>query len=186
MVSSKEVLRERLQDSARLLEWAISRVPPDRVLEVPPHDQHPNVGDRYKTYFGEWSAYRLFFHVVFYEEVFALPTMKHWLGVPYPEVDIIDPDFSLERAAWQEELERGPDLPALVQGFRQVRIEQIRVLEMIPAAEWDLEKVNTGLGPVSADFVVAKTIQHTLDHGNALLRNALYWERAWDWLERQG
>jgi hypothetical protein len=184
-MDSKQVLRDRLEETARILEWAISKIPPGHLLQVPPHGQHPQAGERYKTYFGDWSAYRLFFHVVFYEEVFALPTMRHWLGEPYPGVDIINPDSSLEEAACQQELERGADLPALLDRFRAVRQEQIRVLETIPAREWDLEKVNTELGPVSAEFVVAKTIQHTLDHGNALMRNALYWDRAWEWLERQ-
>jgi hypothetical protein len=38
---------------------------------------------------------------------------------------------------------------------------------------------------VSVEFVVAKTIQHSLEHANELMKNALYWKRALDWLDRQ-
>jgi len=43
--------------------------------------------------------------------------MRHWLGEPHPEVDLIFPNFDLEQAAWHEGLERGPDLPALLEKF---------------------------------------------------------------------
>jgi len=184
-VGSKELLRERLEETTRIIEWAILKIPQERILEAPPHGRHPHSDKGFKTYFGDWSAYRLLFHLIFYEEVYALPTMRHWLGEPHPEVDLIFPNFDLEEAAWHEELERGPDLPALMERFRAVRQEQIRALERIPEGEWDRERVDTGLGRVSADFVVTKTIQHTLEHGDTLLRNVLYWERALDWLESQ-
>ncbi len=182
----KQVLRHRLEETARILEWAIAQVPPERLLREPPHGRHPQSDKGYRDYFGDWSAYRILFHVVLYEEAYALPTMRHWLGEPNPGVDLVNPEPGVEEAAWQEGLERGADLPALLERFRALRQEQIRVLESIPADEWDREKVDTSRGPVSAGFVVAKTVQHTLDHGNALMRNALYWDRAWEWLERQG
>jgi len=185
-MDSKQTLRDRLEETARILEWAVAQVPAQRLLQEPPHGRHPQSDKGYKTFFGDWSAYRLLFHVVFYEEAYALPTMKHWLGEPHPGVDLINPDPSVEEAAWRVELERGADLPALLERFRALRQEQIRVLEGIPATEWFREKVDTSRGPVSAAFVVAKTVQHTLDHSNALMRNALYWDRAWEWLEGQG
>lgn len=185
-MGSKELLRERLKETARIIEWTILKILQERILEAPPHGRHPHSDKGFKTYFGDWSAYRLLFHLVFYEEVYALPTMRHWLGEPHPEVDLVFPNFDLEQAAWHEGLERGPDLPSLLEKFRAVREKQIRVLEEIPEEEWDREKVDTGLGRVSVDFVVTKTIQHTLEHGDTLLRNALYWERALDWLDSQG
>lgn len=184
-MGSKELLMERLEETTRIVEWVILKIPQERILEAPPHGRHPHSDKGFKTYFGGWSAYRLLFHLTFYEEVYALPTMRHWLAEPHPEVDLIFPNFDLEEAAWHEELERGPDLPALMERFRAVRQEQIRALERIPGGEWHRERADTGLERVSADFAVTKTIQHALEHGDTLLRNVLYWERALDWLGSQ-
>lgn len=185
MAGSKELLRDRLEDTATIIEWAVLRVPENRILEAPLHGTDPNSDKGFKTYFGDWSAYRLLFHLVYYEEACALPAMRHWLGEPHPKEDICFPNRDLEDAAWGEELRKGADLQALIARFRSIRQEQIRVLDAIPAGEWDQEKVQTGLGRVSADFVVSKTIQHSLEHGDTLLRNALYRERALDWLDSQ-
>jgi hypothetical protein len=62
---------------------AAAQVPAERLLLPAPHENHSNCAHGFKTYFGEWPAYRLLFRLVYYERVNALPTMKHWLGGPY-------------------------------------------------------------------------------------------------------
>ena len=53
MASSKEFLDEQLWETAKIIEWAISKVPEDRLTKVPPHSNHPNSDQGFKTYFGQ-------------------------------------------------------------------------------------------------------------------------------------
>jgi len=182
-MSSKEILAAQLSGSATVIEWAISQVPQARLFEAPPHGHHRKSAHGFETYFGRWSAGRLLFHLVHYEENYALPTMRHWLGEPHPTGDLMIPDAEEEQAAWARELEAGPELSALLDRFLIVRGEQLEVLHKIPDGELTVEKVETEFGPVSAAFAVAKTVQHTLEHGNEILKNALYWDRALAWLD---
>ena len=183
MMSSKEFLAAQLSGTAKVIEWAISQVPQGRLLEAPPHGDHPKSAHGFKTYFGQWSAYRLLFHLVNYEENYALPTMRYWLGESHPNGDLMIPDSEEEQEAWARELEAGAELSALLARFRVLRDEQVEVLRNIPDEEWAIEKLETEFGPVSAEFAVVKTIQHTLEHGNDILKNALYWDRALEWLD---
>ena len=185
-MSSQVILTHELESTARTIEWAISCVPGSRLLTVPPHGTHPNSDRGFKTFFGKWPAYRHLFHLVYYEEFYALPTMRHWLGGPHPEVDLMFPDMAQEAARWEDETKKEANVGALLQRFRSLREEQIEVTRSIPAEDWKEEKVSTALGKVSAEVVVTKTIEHTLVHGKTILRNALYWDRALEWLDSGG
>jgi hypothetical protein len=154
-------------------------------MEPPPHGKHPNSDKGFKTYFGEWPALRQLFHLAFYEETYAIPTMKHWLGGPHPSLDLIFPDPALEERGWREAVARGIRATSLLERFHELRALQLSLLSEIPEEAWQIEKVETGLGTVSPEFVVAKTVQHSLEHANDLMKNALYWERALAWLDRQ-
>lgn len=182
---SRDFLAKQLEATAQAIEWAITLVPNDRLLEVSPHRSHPKARGGLKDYFGQWSAYRLLFHLVHYEELYALPTMKHWLGEPHPSVDIVSPDPESEEEAWEQELRKGVNSQALLGRFHSARSRQIEVVSSIEDEYWSEEKVTTEFGKVSAEFTVSKTIQHTLEHGNMILRNALYWNRALEWLDQQ-
>jgi hypothetical protein len=182
-MNSKETLVEQLEATAKTLQWAVSLVPEGRLVVEPPHGKHPRSDQGFRTYFGNWSAYRHLFHLVHYEGSYALPTMKHWLGHPPPKVDLMFPDMDQEELLWAREKKKGPNLATLLQEFRSIRKAQIEVTRSIPAEVWCQERVSTGLGKVSAEVVVTKTIEHTLVHGKTILRNALYWDRALEWLD---
>ena len=185
-MSSQEILVRELESTARTIEWAISCVPEGRLLTEPPHRTHPNSGQGFRTFFGRWPAYRHLFHVVHYEEFYALPTMRHWLGGPHPKLDLMFPDMEQEASRWEREKKKGTNVGALLQRFRSAREEQIEVARSILPEDWKEEKVSTALGKVSAEVVVTKTIEHTLVHGRRILRNALYWDRALEWLDSRG
>jgi hypothetical protein len=185
-MSSQELLARELESTARTIEWAISCVPEGRLLTDPPHGKHPKSGQGFKTFFRKWPAYRHLFHLVRYEELYALPTMRHWLGGPHPTMDLMFPDMEQEQSQWEREKKKGANLGALLQRFRSVREEEIEVTRSISAEDWKEEKVSTALGKVSAQEVVTKTIEHTLVHGKTILRNALYWDRALEWLDSRG
>ena len=99
MMDLKEPLASQLRSTAEIIEWAVSQVPQDRLLETPPHGQRPKSDQGLKTYFGQWSAYRLIFHLVHYEEWYALPTMRHYLGEPAPSGDLMMPSSETEQGA---------------------------------------------------------------------------------------
>jgi len=182
-MNSQEILVRELESTAITIEWAISRVPEERLLIEPPHSAHKNSERGFRRFFGRWPAYRHLFHLAHYEEFYALPAMRHWLGGPHPDVDIMFPDFSFEESRWENEIKKEPDVEAVSRRFRSLREEQIEVTKTIPSDMWKEEKVRTGLGMVSAEVVVTKTIEHTLVHGKTILRNALYWDRALAWLD---
>ncbi|MEW5980696.1 MAG: DinB family protein [Acidobacteriota bacterium] len=184
-MSSKTELASRLQETQRIIEWAISRVPSHRLLEPPPHGKHPQSDRGFKTYFGEWSALRQLFHLAFYEGMYAVPAMQHCIGGPRPSADLVFPEPELEETAWADALAGGVDVASLLRRLRELRELQVDMLRDIPQEAWQEERVETGLGRVSAEFVVAKTVQHSLEHSNDLMKNALYWERALQWLDRQ-
>jgi hypothetical protein len=184
-VSSKILLADQLASTAQAIEWAVGLVPAARQFEVPPHPKHPKVTPGFKTYFGEWSAARLLYHLLHYEEQYALPTMKHWLGGEHPPADLITPDSEAEAQAWAQAMEAGTPFDSLLELFRAVRGEQIGLVQSIPEAAREQERVDTEFGRVSAAYAVTKTIQHTFEHGDAILRNALYWDRTLEWLDRR-
>jgi len=181
----KSELASWLEQTERIIGWAISNVPSDRLLESPPHGRHPQADKGFKTYFGEWPALRQLYHLVFYEETYAIPTMRCWIGGPHPTVDLIFPQSELEEAEWKVQVAGANAIEPLLERLHNLRTVQLEILQAIQEEDWQAEKVQTGLGPVSAEFVVAKTIQHSLEHANELMKNALYWERALDWLDRQ-
>lgn len=184
-MNRKGFLAKQLEETAKIIEWAIKLIPENRLIEIAPHKDHPKASEGMKRYFGLWPAYRLLFHLTFYEENYALPTMKHYLGEPHPDVDIIFPKMEMEDAEFEKEVKKGINLQLLIKRFHSVRKEQLEVLKKIKEEDWTEEKVKTGFGKVSLEFTTSKTIQHTLEHGDSILRNALYWKRSLDWLNKQ-
>jgi hypothetical protein len=184
-MNTKTELASRLHETESIIRWAISNVPVDRLLEPPPHGKHPQSAKGFKTYFGEWPALRQLFHLAFYEGTYAVPAMQCCVGGPQPSLDLIFPEAELEQRAWQDAVAGILGVPPLLDQLHELRELQIRLLSEIPDEAWEIERVRTGLGTVSAEFVVAKTIQHSLEHANELMKNALYWERALVWLDDQ-
>ena len=175
-VNSKNFLAKQLEETAKIIDWAIKLVPKKRLLEIPPHSTHPNASNDVKRYFGSWSAYRIFFHLIHYEETAALPNITLWL----------DKSQQIERCggeteAYQEALEKRVDLETLLDRFNNIRKKQIDAINNIPDIKWTEKKPNTNWGNVSVEFIVTKSIQHTLEHGNKILRNVLFWD---SYLER--
>ena len=184
-MSSKLELTYKIQETEHIIQWAISNVPSERVLEPPPHGKHTQSVKGFKTYFGDWSALRQLFHLAFYEEIYAVPAMQHFIGSPHPSIDLVFPEPEIEEKVWQDALARGVDVSSELQRLHKLRELQLHLISEIPEEAWESERVQTGLGNVSAEFVVLKTIQHSLEHANGIMKNVLYWERAIHWLDTQ-
>jgi hypothetical protein len=144
-----------LQASGEGFVWSARQVPdPRRYL-------HPPVG------LGEWSATRHIFHLVFYEQTFALPAMRWWLAEPPQPLPGLD-----EEEAWGEGKEA---VESLLTEFQKVRDEQLALLAQFTGPVWNTSRMFYS-GPVTLAWLVTKTIQHTADHTNGLLRIALFWD----------
>jgi hypothetical protein len=172
---SQEFLAKQLKSTAEIMEWVISLFTEDRLNEFPPHKNHPKAPDWAITYLGEWSALRVLFHLVYYEEVFALPSMRECIG----ESKATLPDNSSKE---EEEWIKGVIVTELLERFRNARDEQIAIVTAASNKELNDKRMKYfGHGKVSISWLVTKTIQHTFDHGGKLLRKALYWD---DFLNR--
>lgn len=137
--------------------WSARQVPAERWLLPPP------------AVFGEWSAARHLFHMAFYEEKIALPSMRIWLGEPLPDV------YLDEEKAWQELPDTG--LEHLSGRFFEVRRQQIDLLPRFGQEEWQ-KILMTGWHLVSLYWVVSKTFQHTAEHTHDVMRLVLFWDVA--------
>ena len=144
----------QLQASADGLVWAVEQVPVERQHARPPAP------------LGEWSAARHAFHMLYYEQTIALPSMGQWLGEPRPPVA-----GRKEDTAW----DGGRDLGGLLAEFREVRASQIALLSKFDASLWD-EPREAIWGSVPLRWVVTKTYQHTAEHTHDVLRLALFWD----------
>ena len=154
-----EWFAEQLPASARGFAWAVEQVPAARRAVPPPADAG----------LGEWSVARHAFHLAYYEEAAALPSMRQWLGGPPPDWAAYD-----EEAAWGADRHRA--LPALLERFRAARAEQVVLLPRLADA-WD-EPRQTGWGRVTLSWVVTKTYQHAAEHTSDVLQIALFWDPA--------
>ncbi|HEV2579904.1 MAG TPA: hypothetical protein VGT44_03540, partial [Ktedonobacteraceae bacterium] len=65
----------QLSASAEGFLWAIEQVPPERRPATPPKP------------LGEWNVARHLFHMTYYEQLIALPSMKIWLNEPFTLTD---------------------------------------------------------------------------------------------------
>lgn len=105
--------------------------------------------------------------------------MRHWIGDPIPP-------FSEHTSKEEEEWEKGVDLTNLLERFQKVREKQVEIVNEIRNEHWNEQRLEySGHGKVSAAWLVAKTIQHTFDHGDKLLRKALYWDDALKFLDKK-
>jgi len=145
---------DQLQASADGFVWGARQVPNARRNERPPEA------------LGEWTAARHIFHMGFYEQNIALPTMHQWLGKPLPLEGVA------EGVAWGE----GSDnVEGLLAGFTKVRDEQIQLLARFDDLTWNSTR-HTIWGSVTLLWVVSKTFQHTAEHTGDILRIALFWD----------
>lgn len=149
-----EWFRTQLAATADGFVWSAEQLPDERRYISPPGK------------LGEWTAARHVFHMAYYEEYIALPSMHQWLGGP----EIVQDDFD-EDKAWGT----GQDIESLIAKFRQVRKEQVALLAKFDESMWH-ETRETGWGTVTLLWVVSKTFQHTAEHTHDLMRMVLFWD----------
>jgi hypothetical protein len=135
--------------------WAVGVMPVERLFVAPPR------------LLGEWPAARQAFHLLYYEREVALPSTRLWAGGAYPTFEGYNEQAVWD--AWDRDVER-----ALAE-FDHVREEQLAVMRGADEAAWRAER-DTAWGRRSLYWVASKTLQHALEHTNAVLKTALLWE----------
>jgi hypothetical protein len=146
---------DQLKSSADGFVWSVEQVPSERRSVTPP------------AHLGEWNAARHVFHMLYYEQMIALPSMRQWLGEPFM---LAEEDYN-EEQAWGD----GKDLETMLADFRKVRAEQIVLLPNFDEPMWN-QTLDTVWGKVPLKWVVTKTFQHTAEHTHDVLRMALFWD----------
>ncbi len=150
---------KHLQVSAEGFEWGFWSVP-ERLREATPIDA---------GYMGLWPAVRHIWHVTEYERCLALPSMGQWLGGQRPG----DEAWMDDDATWNAN--RSTPARELMDRFWNTRRRELALLEDLRAVDWR-ERRDTVWGEKPLTWVVTKTYQHTLEHGDTLLRMGLWWE----------
>lgn len=157
----------RLRESLRVVEWAAEHIPAAWTHENP---------DYYAT--DAWSVAMNLAHLAIYEEQIANPllaalfagedgvsavksAMENW---------ILDASIALAKE----------DFAAILARLREAREQHVALVARFPPARWNhpvTPLFATGLhgpSPHSAAWVANKTFQHTWEHGNSILRMALF------------
>lgn len=82
--------------------------------------------------------------------------------------------WSDDDQSWAKSRQRGAD--DIAAAFCAVRQEQIELLKQLEGADWETPRETLwGMKPLKMS--VTKTYQHTLEHGDTLLRMALWWDK---------
>lgn len=157
----------RLRESMRVIEWAADLVPAAWTHENPGY---------YAA--DAWSVAMNVAHLAIYEEQIANPllaalsageggvaavksTMEHW---------ILDDSMALAKE----------EFAAIIMRLQKERRAHIDIVERFPNERWNKPATPLfasgvhGPSPHSAAWVANKTFQHTWEHGNAILRMALF------------
>jgi hypothetical protein len=162
-MATSEFFSRQLEVGMEGFIWAIRRLPEERLYVAPPQPVHSGGS---LLSFGEWSAVRLLFHMVWYDENIAIPSMKQWLGGPAPDHTTGEDDD------WAE----GHELEALIGRLMAAQRAQIEMLPRFTEETWN-RPLPTLWGTQSLNWVVSKTFKHTAEHTNGLMEMVLYWDR---------
>jgi hypothetical protein len=122
-----------------------------------------------EKYMGRWPAARHVWHVTEYERYVALSNMRIWTGEAQPDQGPwLDDDETWAMNSNVSDQE-------LIERFWEVRRQELEKVKQLQHVDWDACR-DTGWGQKSLAWVVAKTWQHTWEHGDTLLRMGLWWE----------
>lgn len=154
-----EWLLGQLRTSAEGFEYAFWLVPAHLRRETP-------IDERVM---GRWPAARHVWHVTEYERIVAMSNMRVWTG----EEQIDEGPWLDDDNAWL--LNSNIPDKALIERFWDIRRQQLGRMTMLRDVDWDACR-DTGWGQKSLAWVLTKTIQHTWEHGDTLMRMGLWWE----------
>jgi len=181
-MNSPEYFIKELDATREIVEHCFDVMPPERITMSPPHLEHPAVNDRSQlvNFIGEWSPIHVLIHMLIYEEMAVVPEMERF--VLNKDVKI---DWDYVEKTEQQELESQPNISELLKRFKKIRDKQIDLLKITDDKILNKTQKETLWGMTYLNFVVNKTIQHTISHGSKLYQKTMYWDAIWNSLEER-
>ena len=144
----------QLRSSAQAFIWAALQIPTGRHHVIP------------LPVFGEWSAARIVFHVLWYEINVVFPAVIAWDDRPS------FPDEDEAAAAWSANTDSVEVMLGTLREKREALIARLDEKRL------DLDaRQNTPWGRVTLRWWLLHAYQHMLDYTNTLLSMALYWDQ---------
>ena len=153
---------EQLHVGRNAFVWSAKQIPEDRRDTQPPAPEE----------LGEWSAQRHIHHMWNYEHNVAIPSMRLWLA------EALTPEKYKEHLTAyvsEEGNENNYSYETILDLFTKGRDEQINMLAQFDDTHWE-ETQKAVWGEPTLHWVVSKTFQHTMEHGNTLMRLILFWD----------
>jgi hypothetical protein len=159
MLDRAETIRQ-LDESLRLLERAVAAAP-ERWHRPAPGEAPPDF----------WGVAMNLAHLAVYEEHWPVPVLEAIAsGTPEPPVTTSDEAAERDAAALAVE-----PLEAILDRLRAARRRQIDALQAMTDQRFESATTRRwSRGPSTVAWVAAKTVQHTWEHGNAVMQIALF------------
>lgn len=167
----REATVTRLRESLETVVWAAKLVPADYTHTLLPGSPT-----------DAWTVTMNIAHLIVYDEGIAIPVLESLV-----EGENGSTKIRTDNEAWfyndAVALAAEP-LDALLERFTSARMRQIKVAGSFTDADWNRRWSPVfgsgahGNGPHSPAWVANKTFQHTWEHGNAVLRAALFAPRS--------
>ena len=165
----------QLKYTEELIEHCILETKPERLSIPLPHLSHPKADEktkeRIKSVVGEWPLLRILFHLVVYEEQIAYPEMRRFILNENPSIDGEKWEND-DNKLWKEDLNPNN----LLSRFKDIRAKQISLLQNCTPEILNEITNDTSWGPQKLNFVINKTLQHTISHGSKLYSKKLFWD----------
>jgi DinB family protein len=169
-VLERQRLVERLHASLETLEWALRMIPPAWTHRSPGGVMVPEQ--------GAWSAAMNLAHLAMYEEQFPTVVLEDLLAGGNGLAR--GADFNEDRFASQAMALASEQMPTILGRLQRARSRQIDLAEQFSDAAFAAPATpawgSSGMGPRrwSPARVLAKTLQHSWEHGNAILQVAVF------------
>ena len=180
-MNTAEFFIKQLESTMELIEHSILIMPEERHKISPPHYTHPNIESFpwIKSDLGEWSALKILHHLVFYEESILTEMMRY---VSDAGKNKSEEEFEKEEL---DDFKKSMDINILLERFKVIRKKQIEFLRQINEYQLNDKLVKTTyFGTQYLNFVLNKTLQHTITHGAKLYVKAIFWDGFWNFLEQ--
>lgn len=160
-INPQQWFNEQLHTGGNSFIWSANQVP----------EEHRNTAPPSSEFLGEWTALRQVYHLWNYEHNIAIPAMRLWLGGPPHSKEHLDA-WNNEESDWSNH-----SYDKALEMFRQGRDEQITMLAEFSETAWsETRETEIVWGEVTLQWAVSKTFQHTMEHGNSLMKMALFWD----------
>ena len=135
------------------------------------YEKHDNAFSHLKVS-ANGASRRHIFHMALYEQTYAFPSMRQWLGEAPPSLKGVDEDV-----AWGEGRD---DIEIMLSEFKQLRIEQVALFPKYDVVHVEMSN-KTFWERVTLSWVVSKTFQHTAEHTSDVMQIALFWDDVVKW-----